>query len=140
MTGGMGVSVNELASLSGEPGGVVLSSGIVDRAEDFEDSDKSDAGGDGDVWRGRISARGVVEGDRDGGNGTFEASGDEETTALPGSPSDASDPKLSERNDRVSSSSKTSSLSSSPSASPSEKELSVSPPSSELATSTNDEV
>ena len=37
-------------SLPGEPGGVVLSSGIVDKGEDLEDSDTSNDGGEDVIW------------------------------------------------------------------------------------------
>jgi hypothetical protein len=88
---------------SGLPGGVVLSSRIVDRRESSDESDSSSEGvGDGETVILGTSARGVEEGDLDGGKGTADGEGDRDASSSSSSSSGASepepDPKLSERN------------------------------------------
>lgn len=128
---------------SGLPGGVVLSSRIVDKrpseeSESSSSSSSSSGAGDFDTLiLGGTSARGVEEGDLEGGSGTFEGDGDRESSSPSSSSGGASEPesKLSERKESPSSSSSPGSPSSSspPSSSPSASS-SASPP----ETSTNE--
>jgi hypothetical protein len=63
-------------SLSGDPGGVVLSSLIVGKPEGEDEPEESEGVGEGVIWMAGTSGWGVAEGEREGGNGTDAGSGE----------------------------------------------------------------
>lgn len=123
----------ERSFFSGLPGGVALSSRIVDSLDSSDESDSSsEPSGECDTWMVGTSARGVEEGDLEGGSGTADGDGDRESSSPSSSSGGASEPepKLSDRKESPSSSSS----SSSPSASTPSTSSSASP----AETSTNE--